>query len=251
VNPSSAPDVAVQPEWDAAIGEYDWTVYRRVMQEARAAGVRLAFGGAFATGVYTGDLRNTKDFDFYILPAQREAMIEATRRAGLHDYHDQLPYDRNWIYRASSDGVIVDSIWAMANRRTEVTERWLTTGPLVQLREEVIRAIPIEDLIWSKLYVLQRDRCDWGDVLNLIQAQTQVIAWPALIDRLGEDAPLLGGVLLVYAWLAPERAAVIPSAIWDRLGLTPTRAPAGLDVTAQRVGLIDSRPWFPTSPERS
>ena len=235
--------IAVEPEWDVSIADCEWEVYRRVMEEARSAGVRFAFGGAFATGVYTGDLRNTKDFDFYILPQQRDAMIQATRRAGLHDYYDTLPYDRAWIYRASTDGIIVDAIWAMANLRTEVEERWISAGPEVKLRGESIRAIPIEDLIWSKLYVIQRERCDWGDVLNLIDAQTGTIAWDQLIDRMGEDAPLLAGVLAIYAWLAPERVALIPERVWTRLGVSPLSS-EGAEGSRPRAGLIDSRPWF-------
>jgi hypothetical protein len=235
--------IAVHPEWDVSIGQSEWEVYRRVMEEARSAGVRFAFGGAFATGVYTGDLRNTKDFDFYILPQQRDAMIQATQRAGLQDHYDTLPYDRAWIYRASTDGIIVDTIWAMANLKTEVDDRWITAGPEVRLRGEPIRAIPIEDLIWSKLYVIQRERCDWGDVLNLIDAQTGTIGWDQLIDRMGEDAPLLAGVLKLYAWLAPERVVEIPSRVWNRLGISPI-SPEGDQGPSPRAALLDGRPWF-------
>ena len=234
---------AVHPLWDNDIDPGEWEVYHRVIREARASGVRFAFGGAFATAVYTGHLRNTKDFDFYVRPDQREAMIEATRRAGLHDHFDRLPYDRSWIYRASTDGIIVDTIWAMANLRTRVDERWLSAGPIVALRGELLHAIPIEDLIWSKLYVLQRERCDWGDVLNLIDSRPGIIEWEGLLDRLGEDTPLLAGVLSVYAWLAPDRASQIPSKVWEVLGLTRTALGSERE-TGRRARLIDSRPWF-------
>src|SRR5829696_1193399 len=100
--------------WSNRLPEDEWRVYERVAHEARSAGVQFAFGGAFATAVYTGELRNTKDFDFYIQPADGVRMEEATTRAGLRDHYDLLPYDRSWIYRASKDGVLVDVIWAMA-----------------------------------------------------------------------------------------------------------------------------------------
>jgi hypothetical protein len=138
----------------------------------------------------------------------------------------------------------------MANLKTQVDQRWISAGPEVRLRGEPIRAIPIEDLIWSKLYVMQRERCDWGDVLNLIDAQAGTIAWDQLIDRMGDDAPLLAGVLSIYAWLAPAQAAGIPSRVWDRLGIAPG-SPNGSSVTAQRARLIDSRPWFRLSSEPS
>jgi hypothetical protein len=207
--------------------------------------VPFAFGGAFATAVYTGDLRNTKDFDFYILPEDRDAMRDAIGRAGLTDYYDRLPYDRSWIYRGSEGDILVDAIWAMANGRAVVDPLWLRAGPLVEIRGDQLRAIPIEELIWSKLYVLQRDRADWGDVLNLIAAQTESVDWPHLLERLGEDAPLLTAVLSLFAWLDPDRALRIPAPVWNRLGLLPPKPDAQRPVDPQaRAALIDSRPWF-------
>jgi hypothetical protein len=195
--------------------------------------------------VYTGELRNTKDFDFYVLPQDREAMKDAISRAGLTDYYDQLPYDRSWIYRASQGDVLVDAIWAMANQRTQVDARWLTRGPLVEIRGEHLRAIPIEELIWSKLYVLQRDRSDWGDVLNLVAAQTESIDWEHLLGRLDQDAPLLAAALSLFAWLDPDRSREIPGAVWDRLGLRPPRPDAENQADPQtRASLMDSRSWF-------
>jgi hypothetical protein len=237
-----------QPDWEHQIPDSEWSVYRRVIQEARAAGIRFAFGGAFATAVYTGELRNTKDFDVYVVPEDRAAMIAAISRAGLRDHYDRLPYDRSWIYRASEGESIVDAIWTMANHRAPVEARWLTHGPQVTIRGEHLRAIPIEELIWSKLYVLQRDRSDWGDVLKLIDARANSIAWDHLLSRLGEDAPLLGGALAVLAWLAPERSRDIPASVWTRV--TPA-APASTpdpELTRVRANFLDSRPWFRSLP---
>ena len=231
--------------WSHRLPNEEWEVYQRVMQEARSMGVTFAFGGAFATAVYTGELRNTKDFDFYVLPSERDAMIDATRRAGLTDHFERLPYDRSWIYRASEGDVLVDVIWAMANQRAEVDASWLSRGPLVEIRGERIRALPIEELIWSKLYVLQRERTDWGDVLNLIAAQAVSIDWDQLLSQLGDDTPLLAAALGVFAWLTPSRAQAIPVTVWQQLGLqAPQAGPEDQADTRARAALIDSRPWF-------
>lgn len=230
--------------WSPRLPDEEWRVYQRVADEARKGGVRFAFGGAFATAVYTGELRNTKDFDFYILPEDREAMQEAIGRAGLVDYFDRLPYDRSWIYRASQGDVLVDAIWAMANQRTLVDHLWLSRGPLVDIRGELLRAIPIEELIWSKLYVLQRERTDWGDVLNLLAAQGESVDWQHLLSRLDADAPLLAAALSLFAWLDPSRAGGVPGWVWDRLGAAPP-SPGAHNVDPQaRATLLDSRPWF-------
>jgi hypothetical protein len=244
MNSTTGAGPGIHPVWEEQIDDIEWSVYRRVMDEARRSGVRFAFGGAFATGVYISELRSTKDFDFYILPEQREAMIEAIQRAGLRDHYELLPYDRGWIYRASTDGIIVDAIWAMANQRAQVDQRWLEAGPEISLRGELLRAIPIEELIWSKLYVLQRERSDWGDVLNLIAAQAGNIDWNQLIQRLGPDTPLLAGALCVFAWLDGETAALIPPSVWEQLGVRRPAFPASMESPSQRAALLDGRPWY-------
>jgi hypothetical protein len=238
---TSPSNTAVQPAWEHRVPAEEWAVYRDVIQRARARGIRFAFGGAFATAVYTGELRNTKDFDFYLLPRDRGPMMRVLAEAGLSDYFERASYDRSWIFRANRDDIIVDAIWAMANQRAEVDLDWLTRGPEVTIQGETLRAIPIEELIWSKLYVLQRERCDWGDVFNLLDARIQEIDWTQLLRRLAQDVPLLAGAASVYAWLAPERAAAIPLGVRTTLGL-PEAFPTG--TTHDRARLLDSRPWF-------
>jgi Nucleotidyl transferase of unknown function (DUF2204) len=233
--------------WDSRIPDNEWTIYRKVIREARESGIPFAFGGAFATAVYTGEFMNTKDFDFYILPVDRDRMVQAISRAGLDDYYDQRSYDRSWIYRASRDEIIVDAIWAMANHRTDVDEGWLIRGPAVEIRGEKLRAIPVEELIWSKLYVLQRERSDWGDVFKLLDARLREIDWDRLLAQLGDDTRLFAGALAVYGWLAPDRADVIPDSVWQRVGVRPPAGEADGELTRRRAALLDSRPWFRVS----
>lgn len=234
---------AAQVEWGQRIPDPEWEVYHTAIRTARELGIPFAFGGAFALAAYTGSLRNTKDFDFYVRPENRDAMVRALTAAGLEDYFGRLAYDRSWIYRGSRDDIIVDVIWAMANQRALVDEEWLTQGPEVTIRGERLRPIPVEELIWSKLYVLQRERCDWGDVFNLLDAQASAVDWKRLLGRLGEDGPLLAGALSVFAWLVPDRVDHVPADVWSRLGVSaPGREPPS--EFAARVTLLDSRPWF-------
>jgi hypothetical protein len=131
----------------------------------------------------------------------------------------------------------------MANHRAAVDDEWLTRGPEVIIRGERLRPIPVEALIWSKLYVLQRERCDWGDVFNLLDAQAPAVDWDYLLERLGEDRALLAGALAVFGWLVPDRVADVPSMVWSQIGISrPSRQPPN-DPSA-RVKLLDSRPWF-------
>lgn len=229
-------------EWGEQIPGEEWEVYRSVIAGMREAGIGFALGGAFALATYTGELRNTKDLDLYILPESREGTVEVMERAGLSDYFDVLPYDRAWIYRAHAGATIVDSIWAMANARARVDHHWIFDGPTVSVKGESLRVVPVEEMIWAKLYVMQRSRCDWPDIINMLYAAGRTLGWEHLIDRVGRDLPLLAGVVSTFAWLSPGRSAAFPSWIWERLGLAlPEEGP---EHDPQRVNFFDTRPWF-------
>ena len=215
-----------------------WSVYQRVIADCRAANLPFAVGGGLAIGVYTGHWRDTKDIDLYVLRKDVERAKEILNRAGLVDYYDQLPYDRAWIYRSVRDKTIVDVIFSMANHKIDVDETWIRGGPEVTIRGEIFRIVPPEEMIFAKLYVLQKDRCDWPDVFNMIYAQHDKLDWRRLVDRLGSDAPLLRSVLTVFGWLCPALTLKLPRWLWEEM-----EKPVA-ETSLRRADLLDRRSWF-------
>lgn len=231
-----------QTAWAAEIPDDQWDVYVKVIREARRRKLPFALGGAFATASYTGCWRNTKDMDLYILPRDREAVIAVVRDLGLRDYFDEKPYDRAWIYRAHCGDTIVDTIWAMANGRAQVDERWIFCGPEVTLRGERLRVLPAEEMIWDKLYIMQRERCDWPAIMNLIQVAGTELDWSRLFGRLGGDSPLLAGALSVFRWISKDHETLVPAWVLDRLKLPAHTEDENREECRARY--LDSRPWF-------
>ena len=229
-------------EWATSIPEDQWQLYQTVIYRVRDTSIPFALGGAFGLAAYTNHLRNTKDLDIYVLPRDRDTAVDALTRAGLADYYEREPYDRRWIYRGYTGNAIVDIIFAMANQRDFVDEHWLSAAvPVTCLGEELLVIAP-EEMMWQKLYVLQRDRCDWPDVLNLLGALADKLDWPHLLDRLGPDRPLLGGVLSVFKWICPGRARSIPDWVWRRVGVA---LPEGsTERNCRHLDLLDTRDWF-------
>ncbi|MBV9744287.1 MAG: hypothetical protein JO099_11025 [Acidobacteriia bacterium] len=229
-------------EWPGVIPQPRWEIYRRVIDEALDRNIPFALGGAFALAAHTGRWRDTKDLDLYVLPEFRERMIAAVTYCGLTDYYDHVPYDRWWIYRATADSTIVDIIWATANHRAEIDELWMS-GPEVEIDSRKLRVLPAEAMIWDKLFILQRERCDWQDVMNLLYSAGPDVDWKYVTARMGDDLPLLAAALSVFRWLAPGRARALPDWLWQRLGMA---IPPGsvADVDRRRVSLLDTRPWF-------
>jgi hypothetical protein len=232
-------------KWAKQIPEDEWAVYEPVLDEIQKREIPFALGGAFAVATYTGCWRNTKDLDLYVLPEHKDQMIAALTDLGFEDYFDTLGYDRWWIYRSSRDGSIIDVIWAMANHRQQIDSLWMS-GPEVTLRGHRMRALPAEAILWDKCYIMQRDRCDWPDVLNLLYAAGPEIDWEMLLGRIGDDIPLIAGALSVFRWVAPGRAAELPPWLWERVGLAAGAGSTGAarDYEKRRVDLLDRRPWF-------
>jgi hypothetical protein len=230
-------------DWAADAGDPAWKIYERVIDAAQAARVPFALGGAIGLAAYTNAWRNTKDLDLFVLPRHRRRMIDVITKAGLIDYYDKLPYDRGWIYRAHADGVIVDTIWAMANRRAQVDQWWLS-GPEVEMRGRKVKVVSAEAMLWDKLYIMQRERCDWPDIMNLLYAQGEFLEWESILRRCGKDKPLLAGALWMFRWLSPGAAAKFPEWLWLRLDL-PLPQDAGADsVDRKHAAFLDTRPWY-------
>lgn len=238
----------LEVRWASAITEESWSIYSDAMHLFRKAGVDFMLGGGFALATFTGRWRDTKDIDFYIHPQDRPKVVQALTEAGYTDYFDRLPYDRNWIYRAVHGDTIVDSIWAMANQRAQVDDLWFERSEAILLRGEELRVMPIEEFIWCKLYILQRDHCDWTDIFNVIYVSGPYIDWGYLMERLGEDLPLLRAMLSVYGWFSP-RASQLPCELYDHLEI-PRPVPVSEEVSRQRMRFLDGRAWFAASMPR-
>jgi len=231
----------LQFEWAEGISEDQWAVYKSAIQTLREAGVRFLLGGGFALAAYIGRWRNTKDIDFYIMQKDRDAAVQALTKAGFEDFFPQLAYDRKWIYRSTREGVIVDIIWAMANQRAQVDDLWFDRAPAADLRGESLGVVPIEEFLWCKLYIMQRDHCDWTDVFNVLYAAGPQVDWDHVLKRAGEDWPLLKGLLTVYGWLSPQSARELPEPLRVKLNL-PESTPSWEN--RDRARLLDSRRWF-------
>jgi hypothetical protein len=202
-------------------------------------------GGSLASATHTGRWRSTNDMDLYVLPRDRDPMIALLNGLLLRDIQREFPYDPASIYRATDGDAIVEVIWAMQNQRADVDAVWLSRAEEIDLEGLRVKVTAPEEIVWAKLYVLSRLRCDWPDILNLIYYCGHGMDWNYLLDRLGKDAPLLASVVSLLSWLSPRRLHDFPDWLLDRLDVRP---PAGADVDSDvlrwRAALLSRHDWF-------
>ncbi|WP_158305501.1 nucleotidyltransferase family protein [Opitutus terrae] len=230
--------------WAALIPEEQWRVLTAGAEALDEAGARFLLAGALALATYTGHWRNTKDMDVIVHATDRERAIAALQRAGFEDYYPQQAYDRSWIFRGIKEGVLFDVIWALPNHRVGIDEAWFERAGVVTLHGREYRVAPAEELVRVKLYVMQRERCDWVDVLNVLAASVEHLSWPWLVERMGRDLPLLHAALAIFNWMCPGRAHALPPWLRKQFALARVEADDLAATEERRVRLFDSRPWF-------
>jgi hypothetical protein len=232
-----------QASWPQLVSSEEWNIYQGALDAISALHLPFMFGGAFALATYTGIWRDTKDLDLLILPQDRDQVVEAIKDIGFADYYEKQAYDRGWIYRSFKNGYIVDLIWRMANRRADVDHSWFEHAVPVSIGDQVYQVVAPEELLWHKIYVMQRERCDWPDVLNLLYTIGPKLDWKRLVALFGEDGALLNGVLNIFNWTCPGRVAEFPEWLRKRFHLKEPKKDSVL-ADEGNVRFLDSRPWF-------
>jgi hypothetical protein len=245
LQPSMNAKSAAEPAaWGALMPDEQWTVFVSGIDAITAAGVPFLLHGALALATYTGHWRNTKDVDVVVRTHDHERAVAALRAAGFEDYFDQLAYDRSWIFRGFKDGVLFDVIWELPNHRVPIDDTWFRFAHSVRLRDRTFAVVPPEQLVRVKLYVLQRERCDWVDVLNVLAGAVEQVDWRRLVDSMDRDLSLLHGVLAVFNWLSPHRARFLPQWLRTQFALPEMKMDDPAEAEVRRAALFDSRPWF-------
>jgi hypothetical protein len=242
--PVARPSDPIEAPWSSLIPEDQWTALHSATTAIRNSGVPVLLGGALALATYTGRWRNTKDVDVIVRPADHPRAMAALQVAGFEDCFSREPYDRSWIFRSCKDDVIYDVIWQLPNHRVQIDDAWFSRAPEVRLRQELHCAVPPEELVRVKLYVMQRERCDWVDVINVLAGAGERIDWAWLVQRMGRDLSLLHAVLAVFNWMCPGRAHHLPAWLRSQFALEEIGFDNPDEVEHRRAALFDSRPWF-------
>jgi hypothetical protein len=242
--PPPATGTSIDAPWATLIPQDQWDIFQRGAHAIESGGVPCLLGGAMALATYTGRWRNTKDIDMIVRPADHERAIAALQVAGFEDYFSREPYDRSWIFRGYKDGVIYDIFWELPNHRVKIDDAWFARARSVRLRDHAYCAVPPEELVRVKLYVMQRERCDWVDVLNILGGTCDRLDWSWLVQRMGRDLALLHGALAVFNWLCPGRARSLPQWLREQFALAEPESADAEATEQRRVNLFDSRPWF-------
>ncbi|HUP38780.1 MAG TPA: hypothetical protein VM115_01575 [Vicinamibacterales bacterium] len=188
--------------------------YKRVIQIFQDADIDFLVGGAYAFVHYTGIGRETKDLDLFI---RRTDWNRATVALAEHGITTELTFP-HWLgkaYGGRQREFFVDLIFSGGNGVAEVDDEWFAHAMRDESLGFPVRLMPIEEMIWSKAFLMERERFDGADVLHLIRARQKEINWPRLLSRFGEHWRVLLAHLVLYPYVYPNEPA--PQDVIDEL----------------------------------
>jgi len=125
--------------------------------------------------------------------------------------------DALWIGKAFCREFYVDFIFGAANCVAVVDRQWFDNARHAEILGVQTSLIPIEEMIWSKAFVMDRDRFDGADILHLILRNDKKINWQRLLQRFGEHWQILLLYLLYFQFVYPSEIDRLPKAMMGEL----------------------------------
>ena len=188
--------------------------YRRAMALLEEAKVPFLVGGAYAFARYTGIVRHTKDFDVFVHPRDFERALEAFAKAG-YKTEKNFPH---WLGKAYQGEDFVDVIFSSGNGVARVDRRWFEHAVDEEVLGRKTLLCPAEEMLWSKSFIMERERFDGADVAHLLHSRAEELDWQRLLDRFGEEhGRVLLSHLVLFGYIYPDDADRIPAWVMDDL----------------------------------
>jgi len=181
--------------------------YRDVLHTLNAAGVPYLVGGAYAFACYTGIQRHTKDLDLFIHRRDYDRIAEALAAGG---YQAEMTYP-HWLAKVHRGESFVDLIFSSGNAVAEVDDDWFQHASQAEVLNVPVRISPPEEMIWSKAFIMERERYDGADVAHLIHAWAERMDWHRLLRRFDAHWRVLFSHLVLFGFVYPAERDRIPS----------------------------------------
>jgi hypothetical protein len=170
-------------------------------------------GGAYALAHYGGVVRHTKDFDIFLRPADCVRALELLSAAG---FCTELTFP-HWLGKAYQGDDFIDVIFSSGNGIARVDEGWFEHAVHAEVLGEAVLLCPVEEIIWSKGFVTERERFDGADICHLLRSCAPILDWRRLLARFGPHWRVLLGHLVFFGFVYPSHRDIIPDGVMQEL----------------------------------
>jgi len=98
-----------------------------------------------------------------------------------------------------------------------VDDLWFEHSVPGHVLDVEIRLVPVEEMIWSKAFMMDKCRFEGADVAHLLLKQAGRIKWDRLLWRFGRHWRVLLGHLMFFGYVYPEMRRLVPEALVETL----------------------------------
>ena len=163
-------------------------------------------GGGYALDHYTGIIRNSKDLDLVLEPAHAMAVLKLFSN---HGYRTELCFP-HWLGKIFCDNYVVDIIFSSGNGICKVDHDWFQHSVPGEILGIPVSLCPAEELIWTKGFIMERERYDGADIAHLLRTRAAQLDWSRLLRRFDPHWQVLLSHLILFDFIYPSERALVP-----------------------------------------
>lgn len=188
--------------------------YQEALDHLEESGIEYMLGGAFAIFHYSGVYRDTKDIDVYCRSNDCPRILKYFGDLG---YETQFT-DARWLAKIFKGEYFIDLIFDTVNNICKVDDTWFERSVEASFFDRNLKLLGPEELIWSKIYVQNRERYDGADINHLLVQYGTNLDWHHLLFRLDQHWQLLLAQLVMFQFVYPaDYQQIVPRWLYDEL----------------------------------
>lgn len=173
-------------------------------------------GGTLGCQAHTGTHgihSRTAYLELFVKEADRRRVLDLLRERRWEAIGDVSQS----LTKARRGDAVIDVICGSANGIARVDDLWFTHSVPGQVLDVETRLVPVEEMLWTKAFTMDKGRFEGADVAHLLLMQAGRISWDRLLWRFGRHWRVLLGHLMFFGYVYPERRSLVPETLVDTL----------------------------------
>jgi predicted nucleotidyltransferase len=180
--------------------------YKEILKVLTENNSRFMIGGTYALKHYTRIEGSPKDMDVFCLPPDFPAILNLFADNGWKTEHT----DARWLGKVFKDKRYTDIIFSSVNQVFYIDEDWYKFSTEGEMFGYKVRFIPAEELLWSKIFVQNRERYDGADINHLILRYGHKMDWERVWKRVETYWQIFYAHIILFRFVYPSEKNIIP-----------------------------------------